>query len=696
MPEIFCRIAVCKKRLIFRFGIVILLLGMHFVLAVTSIREKSPTFDETVHVGGGVTYWKINDYRVNPENGIFPQRWAALPLVCDKDIKFPSSDSECWLDLNEWVISYQFLYKIGNDPDSMFMRARIMIIILSVILGFIVYFWSWKLFGNVGAVISLMLYSFSPTVLAHARLVTSDLAAALAFIAAVWAIWSLLHRITPWRILLSSLAPALLFLSKMSAFLIIPMYLILIAVRLMAKTPLTIAAFGWSRELRTQASQLFAFILAGIVNVMIIMFCIWAFFGFRYSMLNDENKGRDILNEKWEGILSSAGDVATIVNFARGHRLLPEAYLYGFSYVFNKSRVRYAFLNGETRMRGWWYFFPYCSLVKTPFSVMFILFLAALSATIRWRDKKIESQKRLLEIIKRSVYPLTPLIVLVSIYSIFAVTSRINIGQRHVLLFYPAAFIPAGAVSYFYRRRGGGAGGRLMKILIPVLLLWLVFESMNIRPHYLAYFNQLSGGPREAYKHLVDSSLDWGQDLKGLENWLIRNKLKDQNQTEVYLSYFGTASIHHYDLNVKRLPCYYEQQAGDAFELTGGVFCISATMLQLVYHLDMLLWTGIDVREINEGFFQNILSDMKKLFEAQKNPEDFERFVQEKGLDYWRNRYRLYELLRLEKLCRYLQRREPDDNVGYSILIYRLTDKEIDEAMKEIRLKTDWEALRDS
>src|SRR6185369_10959616 len=73
-----------------------------------------------------------------------------------------------------------------------------------------------------------------------------------------------------------------------------------------------------------------------------------------------------------------------------------------------------------------------------------------------------------------------------------------------------------------------------------LLLGWHVFESIAIRPDYLAYFNELAGGPSEGYRHLADSSLDWGQDLPALKQWLDGERLQ-RGDGNVYLSYFGTA-----------------------------------------------------------------------------------------------------------------------------------------------------------
>src|ERR1051325_2041326 len=114
----------------------------------------------------------------------------------------------------------------------MLWQGRAMIAVLGVALGWVVYRWSKSLFGPVGGIISLLLFTFCPTTLAHGALVTSDMAAALGFTSALFCFWVMLHRLTVGTILLSSLATAFLFLSKMSAILILPMYVLLAGIRL--------------------------------------------------------------------------------------------------------------------------------------------------------------------------------------------------------------------------------------------------------------------------------------------------------------------------------------------------------------------------------------------------------------------------------------------------------------------------------
>ena len=66
-----------------RYVFVVALLALYWVMAVSAVRQKSPTFDELPHLTAGYSYWTLKDFRLHPENGALPQRWASLPLLWD-------------------------------------------------------------------------------------------------------------------------------------------------------------------------------------------------------------------------------------------------------------------------------------------------------------------------------------------------------------------------------------------------------------------------------------------------------------------------------------------------------------------------------------------------------------------------------------------------------------------------------------
>ena len=194
-------------RMLAGYPLVVALLAIHFALAVTSVMDKCATSDEMAHLPAGYCYWIRNDYRLNPENGNLPQRWCALPLLLGR-YAFPAETSRFWTASNVWEIGHEFFYLMGNDVQAMLLKGRAFTALLSVALGLIVYFWSRRLFGPVGGMISLALYAFNPTLLANGSLVTSDMAAALFFTASLWAVNVMVNKVTAATVLASAFAMA--------------------------------------------------------------------------------------------------------------------------------------------------------------------------------------------------------------------------------------------------------------------------------------------------------------------------------------------------------------------------------------------------------------------------------------------------------------------------------------------------------
>ncbi|MFA6292073.1 MAG: glycosyltransferase family 39 protein, partial [Victivallales bacterium] len=361
-----------KKPLV-EFAIVGILLLLHFSLVFTASQRKSPVFDESVHIAGGLSYWLENDYRLNPENGNFPQRWTAIPLLLQK-LKFPDLRQIPLLKTDEWTVAGDFLYKSGNNTEDILTSSRAMITLLSLLTGLAVYFYSRKIFGTGGGLLSLLLYALCPEILAHAGFATSDMAAAMAFTLALIFIWNVLNRITVRNIVFSSLALSILFVSKFSAFIIIPVYLVLILIRLRNKNHVECVIFSRKMPNNTQAKQLLSYSAVLLVNILSIIFFIWMSFGFRYSMINDMGSAdRTTLNRAFEDACKSSGNAGKALLAAKEMKLLPESYLYGFSFVLKQSSARNSYLNGELSTRGWWYFFIYSFMVKTPLPLLLLL-----------------------------------------------------------------------------------------------------------------------------------------------------------------------------------------------------------------------------------------------------------------------------------------------------------------------------------
>src|SRR5438132_7102118 len=199
----------------------ILIAILHAAMAVTAVNTKSPTFDEPQHLTAGYSYWVTNDFRLDPENGNLPARWAALPLLLSR-LNFVPLNDRGWQRAEEGRTGHQFFYESGNDPDRTLGQARIMMSIFGAALCLLIYRCGREFFGVLGGLLAETLAAFDPNFLAHSALVASDVPAAFFFTAAVWSSWRLLQKISPATLTTAALSLSGLFLTKFSAPIVLP------------------------------------------------------------------------------------------------------------------------------------------------------------------------------------------------------------------------------------------------------------------------------------------------------------------------------------------------------------------------------------------------------------------------------------------------------------------------------------------
>ncbi|OGV51907.1 MAG: hypothetical protein A2X49_01930 [Lentisphaerae bacterium GWF2_52_8] len=655
--------------------LVCLMLGLHALLAWSGARSNSPTFDEAMHFAGGVSYWRCKDYRINPESGVFPQKWAALPVAFQDRISFPPLKDDVSFKRGHWSTANEFLFQPGCDPDELLRNGRAMILLLSMTLGLAVFLASRQLWGLPGAFISLALYILCPSICANGALVTADIAVSLGFFLAVWAFWALCREISILRIILFGAALGLLLVSKMSGVILAQVLLILLLVRLKPALDLPLKCGRIVLQLKGRGRILLALIGASAFAGLVAFPLIWSAYGFRYGILHSEQgQARIQMDEGWDVMTKKIGLIGQGIGLVKKAHLLPEAYLYGLAYTFYSTKSRPAFMAGEYSNKGWFSFFPYCFLVKTPIPILFFLLLGLWAALKRWSFPDVKSEEKL-ALIGKDFLRLAPWLVFILCYGLFAVSSSINIGFRHILPCLPMLYVLCGAAAYLLRDQ---RQRKLFGGLIVLLLAWLLWENLSIRPHYLAYFNQLAGGPQNGYWQLADSSLDWGQDLRNLEQWLVENKLLTQKDTHVYVSYFGSAPLANYGLeSAFHLPSYFRQDKPELFNLRGGVYCISATMLQMVYCARAAHWDAEIERKL-----QYMGIAMRDFVSSAGGPEEFAKKLESDPKSGEAKACREWELMRFGKLCSMLRTREPDAMIGYSILIYRLSDDDVSKALQ--------------
>lgn len=638
-------------------GAVALLLCFYVVVALLASRQKGLSYDEGEQIATGYNIWRNHDYRMEAANGDLVKRWATLPLLISKPAFVPLSDPT-WRGGQPYVVAFRFFFTLGNDPASLLFQCRAMVALLGVATGLLVFCCARQLFGRAGGLIALALFVSSPSMLAFGGMVSTEMTACLTLLGCAWSSWRLLQGIT-WRRLAASLVfTALLVLSKPTAIIMLPVTAFLIAIRLARAQPLDGTLWGHWR-IRRRSRQMIVFGALMIAHVAFAWAAIWAAYGFRYAASPNPADAGIVFRTQPEDPIDA--NIVEFLTWSAQTHFLPEGYLHGIRWLLAQNESQVAFMNGHWKYGGWRTFFPYAMWVKTPPALIALLVLAALA----WLWGRHATQDGLRGR-RASLYHAVPFVALIVVYFAVAITWDLNIGFRHVLPIYPAAYVLAGAVVLLWRRSWAA------KAAIVSLVAWQFGGSLQVYPHFLAYFSPVAGGPQNGYQHLVDSSLDWGMDLPGLKRWLDHH---DLNHEPFYFAYFGTDNPDAYGIKSFRLPGRPDWRAGHSFPLVPGYYAISATLLESIGTKTVGPWN-----QAFEKAYWRSLETINTYDVSLTSASAHAALLAKYPQSFWDQQYALFDSLRFGRLCAWLRHhRPPEDHVGYSILIWHLTEAEIAE-----------------
>jgi hypothetical protein len=248
-----------------------------------------------------------------------------------------------------------------------------------------------------------------------------------------------------------------------------------------------------------------------------------------------------------------------ILLLARWH-VLPESYLYGLTDVRSTANGMPSFLFGKVFEHGVPAYFPAVLAIKSTlgFLGLLVLALAALATRRlqRWRA---------------ALFLLLPAL----IYLAVAMGSSLNIGARHILPVYVFLIVLAAGGCWAWMRPHGG-WNRKWAGLVALLLAAHVSSTLRAYPDYMAYSNELWGGPTQTYKVLTDSNADWAQQLLAVKQYLDRRGIK-----QCWFAYFAAPFLRPADYGIpcKPLPTpdgLWQKTPYDVPELIHGPVLLSA------------------------------------------------------------------------------------------------------------------------
>jgi len=530
-----------------------ILLTVMFLFCVFSMKDDSVTMDEVAHLPAGYSYLTQKDMRLNPEHPPLMKDLAAIPLLFIKNINF-LKDIKSWQeDVNgQWDFGFNFLYQSSNPVDKMIFWGRIPMILILILLGFYIFKWTKELFGQKTAFLALFLFSFSPTFLAHGRLVTTDVGAATGVFIATYYFIKTLQKPTKKNIISAGIAFCLAELCKFSVILLVPFFAIL-------------ALAWWLVKLGTWRKTLKIFILVMLIGFILI----WPIYQYHVWNYPPERQVRDA------GVaLSDYPDlIKKPILFAADKPILrPYAqYLTGLLMVFHRAAFgNTTYFLGEVSNLGWKNYFPVVYSIKEPLTFHILTLIALLYAAWLIRRKNwINPIRNTISNGARNHFPEFSMLCFIGLYWTVSLVSSLNIGVRHLLPVFPfTILLVSGMIGNLIK----SPFLKLKLTILGILILWQAVSVISIYPHFLAYFNELAGGPNQGFIYTVDSNLDWGQDLKRLKNWVEEKKVE-----KIYVDYFGGGDPQYY-LKEKYVP-WWGQRNPEEFP-KGNYLAVSATLLQ--------------------------------------------------------------------------------------------------------------------
>jgi hypothetical protein len=471
--------------------------GVGFLLAlfalqlVLSSRRNSVTWDEGHHLVSGYMGWKHGDYGLNPEVPPLVKMVAAA-LLLGMNLAVPADQgrffkTECFLDGRDFLFH--------NDFNRVVFRARMAAALFSFALALLVFVSARAMFSTTAAFLALALLVLDPNFLAHGALVTTDVGSALTIFASVYAFYLWRKAPTRPRLILVGLAAGLALMTKFTGVLVFPMLAMLALCEWLFPATFSFATGSKPRSRRYMALQL-AGGLAGTTAIAWI--ATWACYGFRYAA----RPAGLALNPTLQNYLPQLSNPhsARILALLAHLRVMPESWLYGLADTKITADTYTSYFFGHVYPHGHLLYFPAAFAIKStiPFLILFVVALVLLAA------QRMQCPR---EVVYLTLPP--------ALYFIVAMNSNMNIGARHLLPIYPFLYV-----------LGAGAAGLLIRVRrfwtypVATLLLWQAIDAVYMYPAYMAFGNDLWGGPKQVHLYLSDANVDWGQQLNDVRVWL--------------------------------------------------------------------------------------------------------------------------------------------------------------------------------
>jgi Dolichyl-phosphate-mannose-protein mannosyltransferase len=512
-----------------------LLAGIGVARVASTYHVFSQTTDEPAHLVTGMEWLQRGTYTLEPLHPPLARVAVALgPYLSGLRL---TGNQNLWIQGNELLLAQgRYLHNLS--------LARLGALPFFLFATFLVWYWTRSRYGDGPALVATFLFTTSPVVLAHAGLATTDMALTATFTAALLAYINFLEKPSYPRAAILGVATALAILSKFSALVFLP------------ACGFTLLLTRWLLHRRTKektrAPGSIPWVRSVALAALIVFFVVWA--GYRFSVSSATNAAARP-HYTIDQLVGTSGTLHNVAYAAAEYPFIPAPpFFQGLAKLrFKEATGHKSYLLGQVRQTGWWYFFPVALAVKS--TIPFFL-LAGIGSF--YLVKSIWQPRGNWIVVAPVVAALTLLLV--------CMPSHINIGVRHILPIYPLLAIIGGVGAC--RLRNVAKPKYAGPVIILFLLAWQLISSVRAHPDYLAYFNEFAGSHPEHI--LLDSDLDWGQDLLRLSA-----TLQERHIDQVSIAYAGSLKV---DLSQFGLPSY---QVLTPYQPATGWIAISLLKLKI-------------------------------------------------------------------------------------------------------------------
>ena len=486
-----------------------LLVLIGIVRIVATYPVFSQIWDEPAHIAAGMEWLEKGSFTFEPKHPPLPRVLSALgPFL--GGLRLQSEAGGKKIPLDSLFEEGNALLREHGTYDRNLALARLGILPFFIFACLIVWLWSDRLFGATAALIATTLLTTTPSILADSSIATTDMAIVATLPAALYCALRWFQRPKAGPAALFGLATGLALLSKMSAVLFLPvslgaMGLVALLGRRQSEERV------WPALRRRARGAILAAAVAGLT--------VWAGYRFSIGSLADADPR---LPERISRRIGETGALPRVLQFMAHARVVPAPVLaQGVKDMLYDNKLgRKSYLLGQVMQVGRWYFFPVAIFFKAPIPLLLLTGIGIAMALRRIP-------------VRQSAEEILPLVAAGAVLLV-CLPSRITIGLRHVLAVFPlvAPYAGLGAVGLWRARRLHLAG----PILAALLITWQLVGTSLVHPDYLPYFNEFAALRSEPV--LLDSDLDWGQDVKRLAD-----TLKARGIDSLSIAYHGSTDL---------------------------------------------------------------------------------------------------------------------------------------------------------